>query len=88
MFSKVKLGTGLGTTLKQEDGYFEWCVYLCISCVYHYLSSSGAERICPSQTASNVKILPRHITTKWEGHGPSRSVAQHEIYTTAISQLI
>lgn len=38
-----------------------------------YLSSSGGVRICPSQTASNVKIRPRHITTRWVGHGPSLS---------------
>lgn len=48
----------------------EWCVY--------YLRSSGGVRICPSWTASNVKIRPRHITNKWEGHGPSLSVGQHK----------
>ena len=50
------------------------CVFVCTN----YLRSSGGVRICPSQSASNVKIRPRHITTRWEGQGPSRSVTQQK----------
>lgn len=38
-----------------------------------HLSNSGGVRRRPSQTASKVKILPRHITMRWEGHEPSPS---------------
>lgn len=48
----------------------------------YYLRTSGGVRISPSQSASNVKIRPRHITIKWEGQGPSRSVAKHKMYMT------
>lgn len=49
------------------------------------LRISGGVRICPSHSASNVKIRPRHIATKWEGHGPSRSVtAENAHYTMVI----
>lgn len=47
-----------------------------------HLSNSGGVRIRPSHRASKVKILPRHITMRWEGHGPSLSTTQrpHCIY--------
>lgn len=39
-------------------------------------------RISLSQSASNLKIRPRHITTKWEGQGPSLSESQHNTHVT------
>lgn len=53
-----------------------------------YLSNSGGVRISPSQSASNVKIRPRHMTTRWEGQEPSLSVsAEHKRFTTETCEL-
>lgn len=46
-----------------------------------YLSISGGVRISPSQSASNLKIRPRHMTIKWEGQGPSLSGSQRNTHT-------
>lgn len=43
-----------------------------------HLRSSGALRICPSNRASKVKIRPRHITTRWDGHGPSLTAKRNK----------
>lgn len=47
-----------------------------------YLSNSGGVRISPSQSASNVKIRPRHMTTRWEGQGPSLSVSRQNTHVS------
>lgn len=52
-------------------------------CIYiNYLNSSGGVRISPSQSASNVKIRPRQITTKWEGQGPSLTATKYNTHIT------
>lgn len=53
-----------------------------------YLSNSGGVRISPSQSASNVKNRPRHMTTRWDGQGPSLSVSwQNTRFTTEACEL-
>lgn len=78
MVTKQSMGVFLSLVLDLLVWFYSVLVIACNS----YLRSSGGVRICPSQSASNVKNRPRHITTKWERHGPSRSVTQQKMHIT------